>query len=184
MQRHGFDQITKTFALSVTVCIAPYSEPRRLAILEVTELRRTRASHYTTVVSTDRESAPFLMQPSFPSSSSETPQHILDLPRPTCTSKISGTFYVPRFSSINVQVEQMAHDQMVKKMATEKLDANNDLVKMLNSLGARAAAFTIRDKQASISPSISIMRQTKTIYTSKRTVRCCRILGDEICVIP
>lgn len=42
----------------------------------------------------------------------------------------------------------MAHDQMVKKMATEKLDANNDLVKMLNSLGARAAAFTIRDKQA------------------------------------
>lgn len=41
----------------------------------------------------------------------------------------------------------MAHDQMVKKMATEKLDANNDLVKMLNSLGARAAAFTIRDKQ-------------------------------------
>lgn len=43
----------------------------------------------------------------------------------------------------------MAHDQMVKKMATEKLDANNDLVKMLNSLGARAAAFTIRDKQAS-----------------------------------
>lgn len=38
---------------------------------------------------------------------------------------------------------------MVKKMATEKLDANNDLVKMLNSLGARAAAFTIRDKQVS-----------------------------------
>lgn len=36
---------------------------------------------------------------------------------------------------------------MVKKLATEKLDANNDLVKMLNSLGARAAAFTIRDKQ-------------------------------------
>lgn len=38
---------------------------------------------------------------------------------------------------------------MVKNMATEKLDANNDLVKMLNSLGARAAAFTIRDKQVS-----------------------------------
>lgn len=48
----------------------------------------------------------------------------------------------------------MAHDQMVKKMATEKLDANNDLVKMLNSLGARAAAFTIRDKQASYSHNI------------------------------
>lgn len=46
----------------------------------------------------------------------------------------------------------MAHDQMVKKMATEKLDANHDLVKMLNSLGARAAAFTIRDKQASSEP--------------------------------
>ncbi|CAN0463120.1 unnamed protein product, partial [Ectocarpus sp. 8 AP-2014] len=48
----------------------------------------------------------------------------------------------------DIEVERMAHDQMVKKMATEKLDANNDLVKMLNSLGARAAAFTIRDKQA------------------------------------
>ncbi|CAM9608694.1 unnamed protein product [Ectocarpus fasciculatus] len=47
----------------------------------------------------------------------------------------------------DIEVERMAHDQMVKKMATEKLDANNDLVKMLNSLGARAAAFTIRDKQ-------------------------------------
>lgn len=46
------------------------------------------------------------------------------------------------------QVEQAAHDLMVKKLATEKLDGNNDLVKMLNSLGARAAAFTIRDKQA------------------------------------
>lgn len=45
------------------------------------------------------------------------------------------------------KVEQAAHDLMVKKLATEKLDANNDLVKMLNSLGARAAAFTIRDKQ-------------------------------------
>ncbi|CAM9883536.1 unnamed protein product, partial [Laminaria digitata] len=49
----------------------------------------------------------------------------------------------------DIEVEQAAHDQMVKKMATEKLDANNDLVKMLNSLGARAAAFTIRDKQVS-----------------------------------
>lgn len=45
------------------------------------------------------------------------------------------------------KVEQAAHDQMVKLLATEKLDGNHDLVKMLNSLGARAAAFTIRDEQ-------------------------------------
>lgn len=50
-------------------------------------------------------------------------------------------------SKPDTKVEQAAHDQMVKKLATEKLDASNDLVKMLNSLGARAAAFTIRDKQ-------------------------------------
>lgn len=56
--------------------------------------------------------------------------------------------FISRSLPCIVQVEQMAHDQMVKKMATEKLDANSDLVKMLNSLGARAAAFTIRDKQA------------------------------------
>ena len=41
----------------------------------------------------------------------------------------------------------MAHDAIVKKMATQKLDANNDMVKKLHSLGARAAAFTVRDKQ-------------------------------------
>ena len=52
----------------------------------------------------------------------------------------------------------MAHDQMVKKMATEKLDANNDLVKMLTSLGARAAAFTIRDKQASFDRLFDLFR--------------------------
>ncbi|CAM9713291.1 unnamed protein product [Discosporangium mesarthrocarpum] len=47
----------------------------------------------------------------------------------------------------DIEVEQTAHDQMVRELATEKLDQNNDLVKMLNSLGARAAAFTIRDEQ-------------------------------------
>lgn len=66
----------------------------------------------------------------------------------------------------------MAHDQMVKKMATEKLDANNDLVKMLNSLGARAAAFTIRDKQASFDhhfPLFILTRESRPFVRLKST---------------
>lgn len=68
----------------------------------------------------------------------------------------------------------MAHDQMVKKMATEKLDANNDLVKMLNSLGARAAAFTIRDKQAKAFDQwfSFLVCRVKTVCASRSTVHC------------
>lgn len=51
---------------------------------------------------------------------------------------------------ISCKVEQLAHDQIVRKLATEKVDANSDLVKLLHSLGARAAAFTIRDKQVKL----------------------------------
>ncbi|KAG5183801.1 tumor suppressor, Mitostatin-domain-containing protein [Tribonema minus] len=47
----------------------------------------------------------------------------------------------------DLELETIAREQLVRKMANEKLDENNDLVKMLNSLGSRAAAFTIRDQQ-------------------------------------
>lgn len=46
-----------------------------------------------------------------------------------------------------LEIESVARDTLIKALAAEKIDDNNDLVKMLNSLGARAAAFTIRDKQ-------------------------------------
>ena len=70
----------------------------------------------------------------------------------------------------------MAHDQMVKKMATEKLDANNDLVKMLNSLGARAAAFTIRDKQA------SLVRFSPSYFDKVKTLRTFNNTGSLLCM--
>lgn len=60
----------------------------------------------------------------------------------------------------------------MKKLATEKLDANNDLVKMLNSLGARAAAFTIRDKQVERLLSQTMTRTASTYkYQTTSTTR-------------
>jgi Trichohyalin-plectin-homology domain len=52
-----------------------------------------------------------------------------------------------RVKRTDMEVEGLARDQMIRQLANEKLDENNDLVKMLTSLGARAAAFTIRDQQ-------------------------------------
>ncbi|CAM9494979.1 unnamed protein product, partial [Phaeothamnion confervicola] len=47
----------------------------------------------------------------------------------------------------DIEIEHMAREQLIKKLAGEKLDQNNDIIKTLQSLGARAAAFTIRDAQ-------------------------------------
>ncbi|CAM9562244.1 unnamed protein product [Chrysoparadoxa australica] len=47
----------------------------------------------------------------------------------------------------DIECEKLAREMLILKLANEKLDENNDMVKMLNSLGARAAAFTIRDQQ-------------------------------------
>jgi hypothetical protein len=40
-----------------------------------------------------------------------------------------------------------ARDQAIKEMAEEKVIQGSDVVKLLNTLGTRAAAFTIRDVQ-------------------------------------
>lgn len=46
-----------------------------------------------------------------------------------------------------IEVEREARKATIRKMAEECREENLDLVKMLNTLGARAAAFTIRDQQ-------------------------------------
>ncbi len=46
-----------------------------------------------------------------------------------------------------IELENMARDTLIKQMAAEKLDENNDLVKLFKSMGASAAAFTVRDQQ-------------------------------------
>lgn len=46
-----------------------------------------------------------------------------------------------------LEVEKAARNDAIRKMAEKELDENLDLVKLLNTLGARAAAFTIRDEQ-------------------------------------
>lgn len=48
------------------------------------------------------------------------------------------------------QIEKLARDAIVRRLATEKLDDNNDMVKLINSLGASAAAFMIRDEQVTM----------------------------------
>jgi hypothetical protein len=45
------------------------------------------------------------------------------------------------------ELAKAARDQTIRQMAEEKLIDETDLVKMLSTLGARAAAFTIRDRQ-------------------------------------
>lgn len=47
----------------------------------------------------------------------------------------------------DVEVEKMARESTIRTLAEKQIDQNLDMVKMLNSLGARAAAFTIRDQQ-------------------------------------
>lgn len=41
----------------------------------------------------------------------------------------------------------MEREKAIRELAENQIDENLDMVKMLNSLGARAAAFTIRDQQ-------------------------------------
>merc|ERR1719465_303286 len=48
-----------------------------------------------------------------------------------------------------LEKEKLFRKQKIREAADKKVDENLDLVKMLNTLGARAAAFTIRDKQLS-----------------------------------
>ena len=47
----------------------------------------------------------------------------------------------------DMELDREARKGAVRAMADKALDENLDLVKMLNTLGARAAAFTIRDQQ-------------------------------------
>ena len=47
----------------------------------------------------------------------------------------------------DMELEREARKGAIRQMADKALDENLDLVKMLNTLGARAAAFTIRDQQ-------------------------------------
>lgn len=46
-----------------------------------------------------------------------------------------------------MEIMKIARDKTIRELAEKQVDENLDLVKMLNTLGARAAAFTIRDKQ-------------------------------------
>ena len=41
----------------------------------------------------------------------------------------------------------MERERTIKELAEAQVDENLDMVKMLNTLGARAAAFTVRDQQ-------------------------------------
>lgn len=47
----------------------------------------------------------------------------------------------------DMEIMKIARDKTIRELAEKQVDENLDLVKMLNTLGARAAAFTIRDKQ-------------------------------------
>lgn len=47
----------------------------------------------------------------------------------------------------DMELEREARKGAIRQMADKAMDENLDLVKMLNTLGARAAAFTIRDQQ-------------------------------------
>lgn len=47
----------------------------------------------------------------------------------------------------DVEVEEMAKNAAIRQLAAEKVDNNNDVVKMLTSLATRAVTFTLRDQQ-------------------------------------
>lgn len=47
----------------------------------------------------------------------------------------------------DIELEQEARDEAIRQLAAEKLNENSDINKMLKTLAARAAAFTIRDQQ-------------------------------------
>lgn len=47
----------------------------------------------------------------------------------------------------DVEIAEIARKQAIREMAEKQIDYNNDVVKLLNSMAQRAAAFTIRDQQ-------------------------------------
>ena len=47
----------------------------------------------------------------------------------------------------DIEIEKIAREKMIRDLAEKQVDENLDMVKMLNTLGARAAAFTVRDQQ-------------------------------------
>jgi hypothetical protein len=47
----------------------------------------------------------------------------------------------------DIELANMEREKAIRELAENQIDENLDMVKMLNSLGARAAAFTIRDQQ-------------------------------------
>lgn len=47
----------------------------------------------------------------------------------------------------DIEVANAARAEAIRSLAAEKMDENSDMVKLLNSLAARASAFTIRDAQ-------------------------------------
>lgn len=47
----------------------------------------------------------------------------------------------------DLEVADIAKADAIRRIAEEKIDKDNDMVRMLDSLGARAIAFTVRDEQ-------------------------------------
>lgn len=47
----------------------------------------------------------------------------------------------------DIELANIEREKAIRELAENQIDENLDMVKMLNSLGARAAAFTIRDQQ-------------------------------------
>ena len=47
----------------------------------------------------------------------------------------------------DIEIANIARAEAIREMAKTKVDENSDMVKLLNSLAARASAFTIRDAQ-------------------------------------
>lgn len=47
----------------------------------------------------------------------------------------------------DMELAEIARKQALREMAEKQIDDNSDVVKLLNSMAQRAAAFTIRDQQ-------------------------------------
>lgn len=47
----------------------------------------------------------------------------------------------------DIEIAEMSKQQTIRDLAAEKIDQNSDVVKLMNSMATRAAAFTIRDQQ-------------------------------------
>jgi hypothetical protein len=60
---------------------------------------------------------------------------------------ISSCDYWYQARKSDIEVAKVARENQIRELAEKQVDESLDMVKMLNTLGARAAAFTIRDKQ-------------------------------------